>query len=497
MFEYFLTNKELKKIELYKYILFSKEGKTKKEIILAFPEINQSTGTRYLKELIEDLFSCTYGEVILKEAFSGKFYVAFNEETTYTADFTIDQLRYFYIEKNQLFLLLRTLVNSNFETIEQLSQETNMSMPNLYRSLAVLNTILKNFDVKICLEDPSNFTGNEFGIRYFFYLVYGGIFRTTTDTPFRKNFPTELLTIEKLKEQLDISKELSKSQENRVRLIYGISAWRMLYRKKSLNVDEKMLEDIQFFYNGKPLLHSEYSLKSRKILENESIMLSFFIQGLIYEVYSFEQRKKIVEKYCASKLTISKQAEYILFELSHLFEFCYTDKNYIESYYLLILGLIFQKHLNLIVDPIYENSLTKNRQVFEKNQLLKESLPKLEKFLAQYIDFSNKDEIEKDYILFFYYQIINLNKAVQPINIFIENTNNIIHAYTIKNKLLNVFNPTLLNFVTEPSKAYLLISNTYEGHFPNSERFYFNNIYDSKNWQTLFHFISTKIYSKL
>lgn len=66
----------------------------------------------------------------------------------------------------------------------------------------------------------------------------------------------------------------------------------------------------------------------------------------------------------------------------------------------------------------------------------------------------------------------------------------------VKEKLGNIFNPKVLKFTQNVSEADIIISDSYEGSFPNKSYYYMNSLEDNSQYKQLFHFVENALFVK-
>lgn len=494
MYELFLNKKNEGKLAIYKFLLFSKNGRTEEEIMNEF-FLSKTTLRRYMNELENDLQTIFQMGVMIQYNSFGNLMITRSIE--YTIGYTIDQLRILYIKESSLFQVLTALFSKSYLSVDQLSIDLNLSTPHVYKSLSMIKLILKKFDGTIYLSEFGNLEGSEFGIRYFCYLIYWNVFKTSTENPFSPRVLPEFLDIEYLKKNMGIKKNLTFSQKMKIRMIQAITCFRITNRKKELDVPEEYLVDIQFFYRGENLLNLGGFRVDEATLVKESMALSFFIRGLVFDVDTPEMRRKIVKDYQQSTLTVARLTENILNDFHQQFGFEYRKEMYDESYYLLLCFLIYCKHIHMEVDEYFENSIQKNERIVKENRNFELFRHKLIHFITSYQEFTQLSTLASEQLAHLLFYIYDLNTSTPHVKVFVMNNGAIGNGYLIKNGIQEVFNADILRIVEDPEEADLIISDVYEGVEVKAERFYFNNIYDEKNWEGLIQYLSEFIFKKI
>jgi hypothetical protein len=380
MFEYFISPKEQQKLTLFQYILFAETDLSKNQLAREL-HYKPSTLHRYIQELKDDLADNFNGKVTLHENKNKQIRVLF--DTTLTIDYLIASLRLFYTNGNPLQEIIMTLIKKKYSSVTELAYDLHFGESTVYKAIAELKEILAAFRAKLDFEANNNFVGDELGICYFIFLVYWNISLTLQDPPFSKAFPKEFIDLHFIKKQLGINKELSKSQTVRIKLISGIISHRTVFLGRTIKLEQPFLDDIQFFYNGKPALNLHQYNVPADVIKKESILFSFLTRELIYGIDSFPQKKQIVSLYQSSNLEIAKEITAMLELFRQTFSLNYEEKNYIESYYLLLLNYIYIKHFFFDVDIYTSVSLKKNSRSIHKNNRYKNIYSTLNDLIEQ------------------------------------------------------------------------------------------------------------------
>ncbi|WP_411368446.1 helix-turn-helix domain-containing protein [Enterococcus faecalis] len=492
MLNYFINSKEQQKLTILQYILFSDTDHTSSEICQALG-FKPTTFRRYILELKDDLLNLFENTVQLE--INDKQKIHFNLQGDITLDYLLITLQLSYIEKSTFYAILTALIRKKYSSISDIAYDLHFSEPTVYKAISQLKSILHDFDAKVNFESNNNFDGNEIGVRYFLYIVYWNLFYTLKENPFSDNFPKEFIDLSFLKKSLGLTKELSHSQKIKLKMMAGISSYRLVFFQKKADLTEEFIEEISFFYNGTPCLNLSGFNVASDVIENESKLFSFFVRGLIFDIDDYPSKKRIVNQYLDSKLPIASAVSTFLEFFKTDFSLEYTEETYVESYYILILSYLYVKHFHFNVDDYFAISIKENIDSFKLNTRYQQIMPKLQRYLT-YLPFDHSiNNVEEDTFLSLLYVIYEMNSTPFPISIYVMNTANIVNATLIKTALLKTFNPELLNFCETPEHADIIITNTFEGNYPPQNIFYFENIYNQDTWKDLISFITDYLHS--
>jgi predicted transcriptional regulator len=493
MYNLFFNKKSKRKFEIYLFLLFSKSGRTEEEILKNF-QITKITFTRDLQELEQDLKELFREKVTLFYNPLGK--ISIKLHSGYTVGCTIDLLRIMYVKQSSLYQTLTAILTKKYLTVESISTDVNLSTSNVYKNLRTIKLMISQFGGKLFLSPTGNLEGNELGIRYFIFLVYWNLFKTSVHMAEFKKVPKEFFDINFLKSQMNIREPLSLSQEVKLKLLQMITAVRLVNNHSYLTPSDEFLSDIQYFYQGKNILNLEEFRVEPEILKKESMILSYLIKGMIYNVSYFSERKAIVEQYRQSTLKIARLTQTILGDFQQEFDINLEKGREDESYYLLISLLIYLKHIQLDVDDFFENPIQQNEKYWETDSDFSFIYTHIQQFLKQYQEKIRLTEIAEKQLIYLLLYIYKVNKTNESIKLFVMNNGGLSNAYLIKDTIRIVFNSDTVEFVDTASDADLIISDVYEEEKISIERFYFNNIYNEKNWKDLIEYIANLISRK-
>lgn len=490
MIDLFLNNSKQTKINIFENILFN-EGETNNSLMEKF-ELTTSSLRRYLFELKEDIKIVFDNQVMLNkqnninviEILSPKLNV--NE--------IVLQLQFFYIKDNPLYIFLKAIIFKQYHSIIELSQDLNYSEANTYKLLAETNEILSFFGGKLTFKGKSNIDGDEIGIRYFLYLIFWNFFRTLEGSTLPQMLPEKYRDIDFLKKQLNLSKNLSHSQTIKLKILSGITSYRLVFYKKTIQKDKNFLHDISLFSNGYLPLNIQDTCVPEPALKKESLIFVFLTHGLIYDLYTYAQKEEIVKRYKNSNLDVSTQVSSFMEQLTRVLSLKYSEDNYTETYYLLLIAFIYIKYFNFEkVDKFLSTPITQRMNLLKGTK--RYSL--FNEHLKQLLEESHYDKSfspnQIDVLILLTYAIYEINRKPETLHVYINNSTDITTALLIKSKLKQYFNPSLISFCESPYFSDLIISDTIEGKNLSPYHFYFVNIFNKKTWGQLINYINNII----
>lgn len=494
MNKYFLGAKEQQKLDIFRFILFSKSGYTNQELINHF-ELNTTTYRRYINEIRVELLDFFHGKVniMINE---GKIEV--ERDPQINIDVIMLTLQNFYTKQNSLYIIITSLLKKKYSSVTEISQELNFSEPMVYKNLSEVNKMLSSFGAELNINSnaESNFLGDELGIRYFIYLMYWNLYSTLSENPFSRNFPIEFTDMDFLIKHLKIKENLSHSQKTKLKMMSGITSYRIVYFNRTIVSDSNFLEDIDYFYSGTPCLNIKKFNVSPEILEKESIIFSYLVRGIIYDIDTYTEKRYIVEKYLDSDLKISYEVKESLKLFKDLLKEDYSEEEYIEFFYIFLLTFIYFKYHHFDNDSFLVHPIQDNLEHFEEKNKYKELFFDLEK-IAQNLSFFNEiNPVDKKSLIFFLFVMYEMKSIPKPISIYVTLTSDVAVIKLIKTNILKVFNKEIVTFCDSPTDADIVISDTFEG-YNNSNFFLFYSVYDKDIWKNLLEFISHFVAVKL
>lgn len=485
-----LSNKNKKKLNLVKHILFSVNSTTYLNELMDIFALNKSTLQRYLNEIKED-FSVFNEPVILNKSNKGKVSIEF--KTTISIKYIIVKLESTYMKQSPIADTLIALANKNYTSVATLAEDLHLSETAVYKHLSKINVVLSKYNIAISFDTTLNFKGKEYEIRYFLFNLYWSIYSTIETPPLLDYINPKYIDIRYLKNCLNIKTKLSKSQEIQIQMIIAITIQRNKFVKKS-KANVAYLKDTECLREFVKEESHSADLKSNCQISKEEISFAIcFVRIIIPNIDSYIQKKVIVDKYKKSNLPL----------YTHILEYCIliekkmsidlSDNDYINICYFLIIATISLNHFNFFpcsfdkLPIIYEDNKITNKNYYEQsrrniNSLIKE-FPSLKKLTSQ----------EQDFIRLFLLSINTNRKKQNALNIHVIYSLNPIINYTIKDFLSQIFNENLIYFCESPLEADILISNEFE-HIKNDiNSFYFDSPDEERVWKDLINFVSMKI----
>ncbi|ALS01070.1 hypothetical protein ATZ33_06715 [Enterococcus silesiacus] len=492
MYEFFLSTKELKKIAIFRYILFSKNGASLSDIFKEF-NLNKSTGFRYVNELKLDVEKYFSENVFMSD--DGNKLTIINKGVK-SSGLVFDILRSKYVNDSGAFLVLQTVLKRDFPSIENLSQYLNVSPSTTYKYITQLQKLFHLFDCSVSFNVPGSVKGNELGIRILIYQTYWGIFKTIYEIPFKK-IPEKFTEISNVKSNLISIENLSRSQRIKLTIIHGICTYRLSYRHQNLDVSDDFLEDIKYFSEKDFLLEIDGLNISSEVVAKESKVFAYLVRSSIYNIDTFKKRKEIVELYKKSNLEIANKVELLLKAFSKKFNIAYSSDYYIESYYVVLCYFIYFIHVPINYSELYENQLIVDKRVYNMQPEIDETLEQFRDFFAEFVKQEELPINDKaiDEFVYILYSIYDYHVDMNTVKIYIQNRT-IYSGLTVKRMIEETFNSNLVTVVDNIDESDIVISSTNEGDEIPNNYFYFKTVLETSEWENLFAYISKYIFEK-
>lgn len=493
--KFFVSNKEIMKIEILNEILTSNQRIFLKDLTRKF-NVSKNSILRYTAELRDDL-NILFEDTKLLYSEDGNYIIATKDSQDHA--YLINKVQEYYIENSTLFLILKKILETDW-SITQISNSLNFSLSTVYAKIAQLNEFAKPYNIELSLLQNGRFKGNEFNIRYFIYRLVLFQNKTNKENPFNPLISDSFIDIKNINNILLNNKKLTTSEEMRLKMIQGIFLHRLKRNHQPLENNPDFLDDIVYFnvpgfylFKSSPIISEE----QRKL---ESLFFCFFLRSTIFEIESNEKKATIVEHYRQSNLQIARDTEFLLQQFSKDFNIIYTDSIYQESYYLLLINLIYFKHTNINLSVFFENdTVIQNKQPSIPGSYTKK-MDDIEKFLKNsvikeyFYEYSENSLQQLAHILNYIY---NVNKQPAKLKIFIQYSKNIHSVNLIGQTLVDTFNQEYIEIIKNPAEADLIISDTYEGKKFDTNHFYFDNTHDADQYLLLLQYVANLYFKSM
>ncbi|WP_086314599.1 hypothetical protein A5821_002182 [Enterococcus sp. 7F3_DIV0205] len=494
----FMGKKERMKFDLFKSIVFSKNGLSFNELMQKHT-LTKSTLSRYINDLAQEVEETFDGQVhLVQNAQTGTYQIETSEP--YSIGYLVDYIHLFFVKKSGVFFILDGMLKNHYSSIEAMALDLHMSSSALYKQIRELKQMLVPFGGKISFDKvASPLTGNEVGIRLFAFYSYWSIFKSTEYD--NQNYPASWWEIKEFEEYFDHTASLSESQRAKLRFIQLITLKRAVRQKNPIEISESFLSDIVYFDTKDsellPVLKQRLSMED---YHKERALLLYATRGLIYNLDSMETKKKIVENYQQSSLEIAEYTTKLMAEIQKEFNLEYSEEGYVNFYFYLLILLIYIKHINIDISGYYKNGLSFH-SIIDYDETSVEIFSKIEKVIEQQEFYSkiNKKSLKgvMSILTLTIYSGIYLNKKAGSMSICVIFNNNLILADGIKKIILDIYNRERIIFTNDVLTADLVISDSYEIVNPKTEYFYFDEQLNPEQWGKMIDAINDIFYKTI
>lgn len=220
MKDFFLSNKAITLLQLFKYIEYADQSPTLKEIILQF-SLSKITAIRYLKEIQQDLTALDPQLKLI--TIDNQYRVVYPKGSSFSA--TIFKLRYTYIVRTTKFQVMDALFRNNFSSIQALSEATNHSPSTVQNTIKQLKHYFQYFRVSISFRNDQNIIGESLNIRILMVYTYSAIYRGGRLPDFVTNHSHY---------ELEVKNHLSFSQRHQIKILKAITYFDLIQKKMPL-----------------------------------------------------------------------------------------------------------------------------------------------------------------------------------------------------------------------------------------------------------------------
>ncbi|WP_430608952.1 helix-turn-helix domain-containing protein [Enterococcus sp. MSG3310] len=476
----FIEKSDLIRLDIFKYILFSKQNITINQIKKEF-QLSQATVYRYISQLHLDIESCFNSEydLHLELKHDNSYKIIYN--STRNINFYVNELRLFYIKKNTKFKILTSLMNRKYKNIEQLSNELHLSKSTVYKKLRSLTDLTQEFGITIsCNKNGDNIRGLEKDIRLFYFLILWESRSTLIDTNIDSNTSPYI-------SGYNFKVDFSLSQNKKLNLIQEITIRRII-EHKMINISSDFINDTYLLVIPTLEFHSYFLTKES--IHDEKIFFSYIIRFLIPEMNTFSEKNQIVHNY--SKEIFGQKISLFLKKFVNTFKISFSKKNYVELFFILIIYTVYFKYFDYDILKFYINDNWDSEHYSSKNDV--STLKNITNFLAieskelgidfSHLSISSKNILEQT--LFFFYASETEKKTI---TIYVSYSKNLYIIPIIKNFISSIFGNNV-EFTHNIDLANIVISDTFEGNLKNKNYFYFTNEHSASTWNNLSEYIN-------
>ncbi|MGX7245151.1 helix-turn-helix domain-containing protein [Enterococcus quebecensis] len=477
--EFFLNDKNKKKLELFKKLIFKDGEKVSFTYLQHYLDISLSTLKRYFNELETDVQKNEDLKMIIFEKNTGGFQV--NNYSDFKIDYLLIHLRLHYLNESLQFKIISCILTKSYLTADELAEELFVSVPYLYKQINTLNEQLKNFHIKVVFHSNENLCGEEKHLRMFCFYFYWNAYRGTIIP-----FESELSCVFSCPDIIDsLEKRYSSSVINRIKLMLGITMMRQFKYQIQLPTEIKNIL--------KPFeVTTEISMLVKRyfISEDEHLFFNLMLRSFISDIDTSKEKIILFDMFPrSSSLVFSSELLVNEYEKSFYSSASMTSKQKANIFYYLLIGLVHSTFFE--INPMYFfRQVMINEQ--SNTEFLKKYLKRHPKNYRFYKKFrKNHPEFTVDPTFNFgicmLLTILTDMFLIPTVSIYIQYSSNNFGSVFIKNKLLTLFNPESINFTKQIHEANIAIVDNFEVHEEKEEQtfFFVNSFLDERMWLDL------------
>lgn len=482
MKDFFLSSKAVLLLQLFKYIENADESPTLTEIMRQF-SLSKITAIRYLKEIQQDLTELDPQLKLITT--DNQYSVIYPKEHSFSA--TIFKLRYTYIVRTNSFQVMDALFRTNFSSIQALSEATNLSPSTIQNIIKPLKHYFHHFDVAITFRGSQNIIGNPLNIRILMVYTYNAIYRGEILPDFVTN---------RSQYALSVKDHLSFSQRHQLDILKSVTYFDLIQKKNAITLTPK-LRQLLSAINGTNSIMIKLPGFSEQVLHDESLLFSFLLRLLVANYDTLSDKITIAKAVLALDTAFTNDVHQLLQDFFIAFKLKQDNTSFLESFYYLVIVLIYLKFISVDVTDFLEFSITMS--AFKEENINTEPVFKsLRKFLNEeaktYPKLLNNTMGTMLNSLFFF--LLDYNVQIKALKITVQYTKNFYAANMIIKSLQDVFS-SAITFTDRIDQADFIISDSYENaENLNGDFFLFNNIFNPHDWSILLKTVLQLVYDK-
>jgi len=506
MINLLLPSNKSTKINLL-YLFYNQQNLNIEEISNTL-NCSKRTVSRYINELNTEIFELMdISNLIIKDS----------SKTCYLNHLFREQLPRIYGEINYLYLkdstsfnIILLILSNGSISIDEVCDSLYISKSHAYHLIQELNILIMNFGIKIGQNADKKlvFIGNEINIRVFLYSIFiSGIPNSIWLFP----IPKERI-YEKTRKIIN-GHDISEYSFHNLLILCSILHCRLSNGfSLSLSFVTPLIKDLEKFQIDSLCFEdyfSNYSLSSKMIV-NEELMFTVFIQILFNDIVSPE---KIIQ---VAETIVQTNSEKIIF-LNSLIEQCKIefslelslDQSYQFIYYysLFLMLSVILGQLDLIgllsKDVFWEREMLSLDSYRYSKKKIKKVLDGIEEIYISRVQNVKEKKLQSELMKTFNIHHFSrltyiLFTAVKTKVVFIHLhfTKDYFTGKFVKDKLIHVFQNNIIEFTEDVNNASLIITDNTQVVSDKSNIIFIDNILNSEQLSILLASIS-KIYVKL
>ncbi|SBO16112.1 helix-turn-helix domain-containing protein [Carnobacterium divergens] len=421
-------------------------------------------------------------------------------KTQLPTNFLVDQIKLFYLQKSLKYQVLEELIIHGASSVEALSVNLYISIPNTYKKLKELEPILEEFHltIKFGTKLTSNLIGAEKDIRafifYFFWNAYKGI------EPFR-----DCNEIDTTHLKLDYSETILEKHSalNRMSSLITLCSWRIKDKGTLIDLDPEMQLIFQQFSRindvSPDLEHSIPTLNSTH-LEREKLYFNYMARLHVGNLDSPQQKRQIAlllleldtKLISLSKELLEQFIDYFNLELTF-------DERLFYFYYVVSLQLyLFYVEIypeKLMLTPIaIPDTVTNDDYISSISREIKKFCQQFLQTTAFKKEFTFDSHLAPIAHSMFYF-LLEFKHSFK-LKIYIQYSKKNYGEELIESKIFQLFSREHLDVTSKISEADFIISDSYETNHYDTPLFYIEDIFNPQIWKVLIDKIQQLLFLK-
>ncbi|WP_448949588.1 helix-turn-helix domain-containing protein [Latilactobacillus sakei] len=482
MKDFFLSSKAITLLQLFKYIENTETPPTLKEIMLQF-SLTKITAIRYLKEIQQDLTELDPQLKLITT--DNQYSVVYPKGSLFSA--TIFKLRYTYIVRTTKFQVMDALFRNNFSSVQALSEATNLSPSTIQNIIKPLKHYFQHFHVSISFRGDQNIIGEPLNIRILMAYSYNAIYRGGLSPDFVTNGSQYAI---------NVKDHLSFSQRHQLDTLKAVTYFDLIQKKNAITLTPKLRQLLTAVNTTNPIT-IELPGFSEQVLCDESLLFSFLLRLLVANYDTSAEKIAIAKAILALDTAFTNDVLLLLQDFFGAFKLEQNETHFLESFYYLVMTLIYLEFISVDVTGFLEFSITMS--AFKAENINTDPVFKsLKVFLSEeaktYPKLLNSTMGTMLYSLFFF--LLDYNVQIKPLKINVQYTKNFYAANMIIKSLQDVFG-SAITFIDRIDQADFIISDSYENAEElDGDFFLFNNIFNPHDWSTLLRTVLQQVYGK-
>ncbi|WP_348923012.1 helix-turn-helix domain-containing protein [Enterococcus rotai] len=485
--EFFLNDKNKKKLELFKELIFKDGEKVSFSYLQHYLGISLSTLKRYFDELEGDFQNNPELKQIYFEKNMGGYQL--NNHSHFKIDYLVIHMRLYYLNESLQFKIISSILSQHYATAEELADDLFVSIPYLYKQINTLNEQLSIFHLKVIFNVTENLQGEEKFLRMFYFYFYWNAYRGII-MPAESELNSILSCSNMMK---NLQTNYCSSVTKRIKLMLGISILRQ--RKKTIQLSTEIKSILQSFID---VTHISTIVKKYFVSEDEHLFFNLMLRSFISDIDTSEEKKLLYHSFSrTSPLVFSCELLINEYEKEFYPSTPMSPKEKNSIFYYVLIGLVHCTYFE--INPLYFF-----RQVLINEQDNIEFLKKyIKKHPKNYYFYKN---FRKNHPKFVIDPSFNLGICMlltiltdmfllPSVTIYIQYSSNNFGSVFIKNRLLTLFNPETIHFTKKISDADIAIIDNFEVHEEKEKQkfFFVNSFLDERMWLELIVFIQKNL----